>query len=179
MGMSSTNPIGSPVTSFNLGGGGGGHTNHTSAHGGSSAAGGNVQLREDTLGGELKTGVAQIIACVLARDTVSNCKQFVPWLFSPPSTTQQGLVEDKFQKAFREVWKSTDILFIFFGTLGIIINVNSGSKIENSWFDSIFNKPETTEFGLASTVRRIRLCSGESHLSSHGLLSNWNRSYSD
>ena len=52
----------------------------------------NLLLHEDTLGGELKTGVAQIIACVLSKDPVNNCKQFVPWLFSPPSTTQQGFV---------------------------------------------------------------------------------------
>ncbi|XP_075261500.1 protein unc-79 homolog isoform X3 [Convolutriloba macropyga] len=78
------------------------HNNHnssshfSSSHGAAGGAGGDksanlsVSLHEDTLGGELKTGVAQIIACVLSRDPVANCKQFVPWLFSPPSTTQQG-----------------------------------------------------------------------------------------
>ncbi|KAK3579717.1 hypothetical protein CHS0354_000200 [Potamilus streckersoni] len=55
--------------------------------------GGNCSMNEDTLGGQVKSGVAQFIALEITRSNGRDNRaisRYLPWLYHPPSTTQQG-----------------------------------------------------------------------------------------
>ncbi|XP_033647940.1 protein unc-79 homolog [Asterias rubens] len=57
--------------------------------------GGSQNLNEDTLGSQLKAGVAQIIALEFTRNNQreggkSVVNRYLPWLYHPPSAVQQG-----------------------------------------------------------------------------------------
>ena len=49
-------------------------------------------LNEDTLGGALKSGIAQYVALEMARGTRDNraIARHLPWLYNAPTTLQQG-----------------------------------------------------------------------------------------
>ena len=50
-------------------------------------------LNEDTLGGQLKAGLAQFVALEIAKASCRDKKaiiKYLPWLYHPPSTVQQG-----------------------------------------------------------------------------------------
>lgn len=50
-------------------------------------------MREDTLGGELKAGLARFVAYEISRANSRDPRtiiRYLPWLLSPPSVTQQG-----------------------------------------------------------------------------------------
>ncbi|XP_071164350.1 protein unc-79 homolog isoform X1 [Mytilus edulis] len=55
---------------------------------------GSTSLNEDTLGSQLKSGIAQYIALEITRgnnrDTNRAIIRYLPWLYHPPSTVQQG-----------------------------------------------------------------------------------------
>ena len=55
--------------------------------------GGCNSLNEDTLGSLVKSGMAQYIALEITRGNGSDNRaiaRYLPWLYHPPSTTQQG-----------------------------------------------------------------------------------------
>ncbi|XP_022099411.1 protein unc-79 homolog isoform X2 [Acanthaster planci] len=56
--------------------------------------GSHQNLNEDTLGSQLKAGVAQIIALEFTRsnqrDSTKAVNRYLPWLYHPPSAVQQG-----------------------------------------------------------------------------------------
>lgn len=50
-------------------------------------------FHEDTLGGEVKAALAQFVATVISSGSGKDPRtvlRYLPWLFSPPSVTQQG-----------------------------------------------------------------------------------------
>ena len=57
---------------------------------------GTSSLNEDTLGSQLKSGIAQYVALEITRgnnrETNRAITRYLPWLYHPPSTVQQGLV---------------------------------------------------------------------------------------
>ncbi|XP_071963470.1 protein unc-79 homolog isoform X2 [Antedon mediterranea] len=66
---------------------------HTLAKVKSNMRGGSQNLNEDTLGSQLKAGVAQIIALEFTRTSHRDNRtvnRYLPWLYHPPSTMQQG-----------------------------------------------------------------------------------------
>ncbi|KAK0414613.1 hypothetical protein QR680_011527 [Steinernema hermaphroditum] len=49
------------------------------------------QINNDTLGGDLKAALAQVIAIEMSRTSARDCRavaRFIPWLMSPPNVTQ-------------------------------------------------------------------------------------------
>ncbi|KAK7103573.1 protein unc-79 homolog isoform X3 [Littorina saxatilis] len=59
----------------------------------SNTKGGSSCLNEDTLGSQLKSGIAQYIALEIARGNGRDHRaitRYLPWLYHPPSTMQQG-----------------------------------------------------------------------------------------
>lgn len=61
----------------------------------SNTKGGSSCLNEDTLGSQLKSGIAQYIALEIARGNGRDHRaitRYLPWLYHPPSTMQQGSV---------------------------------------------------------------------------------------
>jgi len=55
--------------------------------------GGCSSLNEDTLGSLVKSGVAQYVALEITRGNGRDNRaigRYLPWLYHPPSTTQQG-----------------------------------------------------------------------------------------
>lgn len=64
--------------------------------------GGVSSLNEDTLGNQLKSGIAQFVALEITRGNGRDNRaisRYLPWLYHPPSTVQQGWVSD--DKLFR------------------------------------------------------------------------------
>jgi len=54
-----------------------------------------VGLNEDTLGGVLKSGIAQYLALEITRGNSRDNRavsRYLPWLYNAPSTLQQGYV---------------------------------------------------------------------------------------
>lgn len=54
-------------------------------------------LNEDTLGGVLKSGIAQYVALEISRGNGRDNRavaRYLPWLYNTPSTLQQGYVGD-------------------------------------------------------------------------------------
>lgn len=55
---------------------------------------GSSSLNEDTLGSQLKSGIAQYVALEITRgnnrETNRAITRYMPWLYHPPSTVQQG-----------------------------------------------------------------------------------------
>lgn len=54
-------------------------------------------LNEDTLGGVLKSGIAQYVALEISRGNGRDNRavaRYLPWLYNTPSTLQQGYVCD-------------------------------------------------------------------------------------
>ena len=54
---------------------------------------GSQNLNEDTLGGQLKAAISQYIALELTQNAGRDNRalnRYLPWLFHPPSTMQQG-----------------------------------------------------------------------------------------
>jgi hypothetical protein len=51
-----------------------------------------VGLNEDTLGGVLKSGIAQYLALEITRGNKDNrtVARYLPWLYNAPSALQQG-----------------------------------------------------------------------------------------
>lgn len=52
-------------------------------------------LTEDTLGGQLKAGLAQYLALEFTKGGQRDSKaivRFLPWLYNPPTSVQQGFV---------------------------------------------------------------------------------------
>ena len=52
-------------------------------------------LTEDTLGGQLKAGLAQYLALEFTKGGQRDTKaivRFLPWLYNPPTSVQQGSV---------------------------------------------------------------------------------------
>lgn len=52
-------------------------------------------LTEDTLGGQLKAGLAQYLALEFTKGSQRDSKaivRFLPWLYNPPTSVQQGSV---------------------------------------------------------------------------------------
>jgi hypothetical protein len=50
-------------------------------------------LTEDTLGGQLKAGLAQYLALEFTKGGQRDTKaivRFLPWLYNPPTSVQQG-----------------------------------------------------------------------------------------
>ena len=65
-------------------------------------------LDEDTVGGTLKAGIGQLLALEFVRGNGKDNRcinRYMPWLFHPPSTIQQGLV------LFSIVWVLTAVIF--------------------------------------------------------------------
>lgn len=59
----------------------------------SNTKGGTSSLNEDTLGSQLKSGIAQYVALEIARGNGRDQRaitRYLPWLYNPPSTMQQG-----------------------------------------------------------------------------------------
>jgi hypothetical protein len=59
----------------------------------SNTKGGSSSLNEDTLGSQLKSGIAQYIALEIARGNGRDHRaitRYLPWLYHPPSAMQQG-----------------------------------------------------------------------------------------
>lgn len=55
-------------------------------------------LDEDTLGGTVKAGMAQLLALELVRGNGKDNKclqRYMPWLLNPPSSIQQGFVKEQ------------------------------------------------------------------------------------
>lgn len=55
--------------------------------------GGSSSLNEDTLGNQLKSGIAQFVALEITRGNGRDNRaisRYLPWLYHPPSTVQQG-----------------------------------------------------------------------------------------
>ena len=55
-------------------------------------------LTEDTLGGQLKAGLAQYLALEFTKGGQRDAKaivRFLPWLYNPPTSVQQGFVVTK------------------------------------------------------------------------------------
>lgn len=53
-------------------------------------------LTEDTLGGQLKAGLAQYLALEFTKGGQRDPKaivRFLPWLYNPPTSVQQGFVD--------------------------------------------------------------------------------------
>ena len=68
-------------------------------------------LDEDTLGGTVKAGMAQLLALELVRGNGKENKslqRYMPWLLNPPSSIQQGYVS----KIFTVMYKFIDYNFI-------------------------------------------------------------------
>ncbi|XP_025104233.1 protein unc-79 homolog isoform X4 [Pomacea canaliculata] len=62
----------------------------------SNTKGGSSSLNEDTLGSQLKSGIAQYIALEIARGNGRDQRaitRYLPWLYHPPSAMQQGQKE--------------------------------------------------------------------------------------
>ena len=56
-------------------------------------------LDEDTVGGTLKAGIGQLLALEFVRGNGKDNRcitRYMPWLFHPPSTIQQGSVPFSF-----------------------------------------------------------------------------------
>jgi hypothetical protein len=52
-------------------------------------------LTEDTLGGQLKAGLAQYLALEFTKGGQRDSKaivRFLPWLYNPPTSVQQGFI---------------------------------------------------------------------------------------
>ena len=55
--------------------------------------GGSNSLNEDTLGSQLKSGIAQYIALEITRGNGRDNRaisRYLPWLYHPPTAMQQG-----------------------------------------------------------------------------------------
>ena len=59
----------------------------------SNTKGGSSSLNEDTLGSQLKSGIAQYLALEISRGNGRDHRaitRYLPWLYHPPSAMQQG-----------------------------------------------------------------------------------------
>lgn len=57
-------------------------------------------LDEDTLGGTIKAGMAQLLALELVRGNGKDnrcIQKYMPWLLNPPSSIQQGSVRNMYK----------------------------------------------------------------------------------